>query len=59
MPQKTVYIRDEDLPAWKALKNKADRVAFALSLTDYEIQEVLQRREEREKSIKMPEHTGD
>jgi hypothetical protein len=29
--QKTVYIREEDVPAWKALKNKAAFIHEALS----------------------------
>jgi hypothetical protein len=31
--QKTVYIREEDVPAWKALKNKAAFIHNALSGT--------------------------
>lgn len=30
MPQQTVYIRNDDMPLWKSVKNKAQFIADAL-----------------------------
>lgn len=54
MPQQTVYIRDADMGKWRSTQKKADLVAFALTLTDNEIETIKKLRQDRDAAIKLP-----
>jgi len=54
MPQQSVYIREEDMPKWKAVKKKAELVHFLLTLSDFEIDTIIKVREQRARAIRLP-----
>lgn len=60
MPRKNVWIRDDDLPTWKAIENKSQWIHEALRGTDPETynpaaKERAEIRELVDKSLKLPD----